>query len=171
MSTGKKMPFGYYCIILIVIPLGCSTGNLVNDLTLKEMAVGHDVVCAVVKKISDSGIFPDDKGILRRIAAVESRFGNDKNTFRKGYYGGIWQIDDGPTGAFTEITKHHDRHSHLYKETFHEIRKKFGIDIREVRYEELMKPLYSGLFARLILNIKPAPIPENYDIEGQVSGH
>ena len=35
----------------------------------------------------------DDQGLLLRIACVESNYGNDTDTFRDGYYGGIWQVN------------------------------------------------------------------------------
>ena len=63
------------------------------DKTLVPETNGEDVVCEVIKKISDSNIFPDDKKMLRRIAFVESRFGEDSGTYRHDHHGGIWQID------------------------------------------------------------------------------
>ena len=53
---------------------------------------GAAVVNDVIKRIQDTGIFPDDNCFLMRIAQVESRCGEDKNTYRKGYHGGIWQV-------------------------------------------------------------------------------
>ena len=55
-------------------------------------AQGVGVVDEIVQVILDSGIFPDDQCFLRRIALVESKFGTDPNTYRAGYFGGIWQV-------------------------------------------------------------------------------
>ena len=38
------------------------------------------------------GIFPNDHKFLCRVAWVESKYGEDPNTYRSGYYGGIWQV-------------------------------------------------------------------------------
>lgn len=64
------------------------------DNTVVPETKGEDVVCEVIKKIDDSGIFAFDKKMLRRIAFVESKFGQDSGTYRKGYHGGIWQVDE-----------------------------------------------------------------------------
>ena len=158
--------------ILIVFSLTLlyiSSSLQAEDKTLEDKAKGHDVVCAVIKKITDSGIFPDDKGILRRIAWVESKFGNDKGTFRDNYYGGIWQIDAGKDGAFTEITKNAKSHTQLNTNIIPKVNAKFGINITNMKYEDLLKPLYSGLFARMRLFITADSIPENYNLSGQAN--
>lgn len=66
-------------------------GTWAIDKTLVPETKGVDVVCEVINKIDK--IFPDDERMLRRIAYVESKFGEDWNTYREGYHGGIWQID------------------------------------------------------------------------------
>ena len=53
---------------------------------------GEGVVKDVIQTIHKSGIFADDKGILKNIALVESRYGTHPSTYRSGYYGGIWQV-------------------------------------------------------------------------------
>ena len=57
-----------------------------------EKAKGPSVVEAVVVKINELGIFPYDHKFLCRIAWVESKYGQDHRTYRRGYYGGIWQV-------------------------------------------------------------------------------
>lgn len=54
-------------------------------------AKGDSIVKEVEDCMKELG-FPDDKGFLRRIAWVESKYGTDKNTYRSGYHGGIWQV-------------------------------------------------------------------------------
>ena len=62
--------------------------NATIDITLMPRAVGMDVVLATVDKIQESGIFPDDFGFLRRMAAVET---NDGERATNGS-GGIWDV-------------------------------------------------------------------------------
>ena len=50
---------------------------------------------------------------------------------------------------------------------FNEIKEVFGIDWREVKWEDLRKPLYSGFAARLKLSNVEDPIPLSSDIEAQ----
>ena len=144
-----------------------------TDKTLEEEAVGEDVVDAVIAKISGCDFFPDDKGILKRIAYVESKYGKDKNTFkdkfRKPYHGGIWQIDSGPNGTYTEMTKERWRHAKIDKEIIPKIEKKFGIQWSKLNWQDCRKPLLSGIFARLRLFMKDDPIPANENIMGQAN--
>lgn len=63
-----------------------------NDDTLRPGAVGPGVADAVCARLEATCVFPDDKLFTRRLAFVESADGNDPNTFRDGYYGGIWQV-------------------------------------------------------------------------------
>ena len=133
-----------------------------QDLTLTPEAKGREVVEAAVKKIQESGIFPDDNGFLRRIAYVESRDGEHPDTFREGYHGGIWQVDKGGFAA-TQDTNSHRK----LKRRFDEIQEKFGLDWTTVRYEKLREPLYSALAARLYLVTKEPPIPLSSEIEKQ----
>ena len=58
----------------------------------EERAKGASVVEAVVTEINRLGIFPNDRKFLCRIAWVESKYGRASGTFRRGYYGGIWQV-------------------------------------------------------------------------------
>ena len=129
-------------------------------------ASGSAVVEAVISKISSSGIFPPDKGFLRRVAYVESKDGTHSATYRSGYHGGIWQVDK----IGFEDTKNTASHPKLQTK-FDAIKKSFTgadgnpLDWRSVEWSDLRKPLYSGLAARLLLTNIPAAIPS--DIPGQ----
>ncbi len=69
-----------------------ATGAAV-DLTMKDKESGALVVETVVDAIQQSCIFPDDRLMLRRIAAVESDDGQSERTFSvPHFYGGIWQV-------------------------------------------------------------------------------
>ena len=69
------------------------------DLTLEEGATGDHVVIATVNKISESGIFQDDFQFLRRMAYVETNFGE---TATPGS-GGIWNVSENVFRIVTRI--------------------------------------------------------------------
>ncbi len=119
------------------------------DRTLQREASGAEVVRAVVKKIE--GVFGRDNQFLRRVAFVESEDGTDINTFRSGYNGGIWQVDE---IAF-ESTQDHTRLRYRYQQIMAEL----GIDWSGIEWRDLRIPLYSGLAVRLFLLNILAPIP------------
>lgn len=133
-----------------------------RDETIRPGASGPDVVRAVIVRIEDADIFPADNQFLRRIAYVESKDGEDSSTYRSGYHGGIWQVDEvgfrdtQNTSSYPKLTT-----------KFNEIQKHFGIDWRDVQWEDLRKPLYSGLAARLFLFNIPDTIPAANDIQAQ----
>ena len=129
------------------------------DNTLTPEAKGRDVVDAVVNKIRRSGIFPDDREFLRRIAYVESLFGQHRNTYRTGYNGGIWQVD---LVGFKLTQINRVNHTTEKMKKIHEkILEKFEIDWMKVTWNDLRKPFYSGLAARIFLADKPDAIPDD----------
>ncbi|PVD27455.1 hypothetical protein C0Q70_12615 [Pomacea canaliculata] len=65
------------------------------DKTREANQGGADVVDAVVDVIRSNCIFSEDRLFLRRLAYVESRDGSPLiHTYRPGYDGGIWQVDE-----------------------------------------------------------------------------
>jgi len=77
-------------IVLLVVALFCGVHGGV-DLTVTERATGSAVVNAVVDVITQSGVFDNDRLMLRRIAYAETKDGTADNfNFRRG--GGIWQV-------------------------------------------------------------------------------
>ena len=133
-----------------------------RDETIRPGASGPDVVRAVIGRIEGSNIFLLDKQFLRRIAYVESKDGTDDSTYRSGYHGGIWQVDE---VGFRD-TQDNSSHPGLTTK-FDKIQKYFGIDWRDVQWEDLRKPLYSGLAARLFLYNIPDAIPAAGNIQAQ----
>lgn len=122
-------------------------------------AKGPSVVEAVVDKINELGIFPSDHKLLCRIAWVESKYGQDRRTYRTGYHGGIWQVDS--IGHLETRTR-----SGLLK-YWNAINTKLGIDWTRTTWSDLEKPLYSGLAARLYLARIPARIPTDLSSQAQ----
>ena len=148
----------YFCIWLLEVK---AQGR---DLTRTPGSSGANVVQATVAQIRDSGIFPDDHQLLRRIAWVESRDGTHLLTYRQGYHGGIWQVDLTGFRDTQDTTSHPELVS-----KFREIQGRFNIDWRSVQWEDLRKPLYSGLAARLFLSNVAESIPLASDVAGQAS--
>lgn len=127
-----------------------------KDATKIPKAYDTDVVNAVVKKIQDTCIFPNDYQFLGRVAWVESKFGRafGKNesaweTFRG--HGGIWQVD--PIAVNDSKL--------LNSATKGNILKVLGVNIDEVDRTkgDLQTPLIGGVVARSFLLRKPAAIP------------
>ncbi len=130
------------------------------DRTLEAETSGASVVRAVVDKID--AVFGEDNQFLRRVAFVESKDGTDSATYRNGYYGGIWQVDE--IGFYdTQNVASHPGLTAKYEQIMQE----FGINWPDVVWMDLRRPLYSGIAARLkLLNI-PERIP--CDIAGQAA--
>ena len=75
--------------------LTCSTlafASFSED-ALTPGAKGKGVVSSVNNELRKSKIFPNDHGFMDRLACVESNNGLHPGTYRKGYYGGIYQVD------------------------------------------------------------------------------
>ena len=123
-------------------------------LLLRELHAGENVVEAVVARIRQTGIFGDDRSFLRRIAYVESKDGTDRRTYRAGYNAGIWQVDEIAFLATKDTSSHPSLNGKHQK-----IRQHLSIDWSTVTWNDLRKPLYSGLAARLFLSNIPQEIP------------
>lgn len=117
----------YKVVLLFVL---CTTVlGLHVDRTLEPGAHGRDVVETVVYRIHRSRVFPDDRDFLRRVAYTESRFGDDPQTYRSGYHGGVWQFDR------LKKTKYDDANDATspYLRSIHaSIKDKMGIDWMQV---------------------------------------
>ena len=62
------------------------------DITITPEARGTAVVASTLSRIEGTCVMPDDFQFLRRVALAETNDGAAPNTFRPGYYGGIWQV-------------------------------------------------------------------------------
>jgi len=60
------------------------------DATLTSGANGEDIVDACIEKLNQLAIFPNDFGLMHRIAKVETDFGNAYGTASPSR--GIWQV-------------------------------------------------------------------------------
>ncbi|XP_069121954.1 collagen alpha-1(XII) chain-like [Argopecten irradians] len=132
--------------ILLVLGLVYVCSGQIQDQTRVPEASGSAVVEAVINLIHQSCIFPSDKLYLRRLAYVESKDGTANDTYRAGYYGGIWQID---RDQFLET-----QNSGFLNTARALLRNTLAIDWSTARWEDLRKPLYSGMAAALYTLLK-----------------
>ena len=130
------------------------------DLTRIPEAYGTNVVSATVALIQRSGIFPCDNRIIRRLAYVESRDGEDPETFRSGYNGGIWQVDEEIFQETLNLVQAEE-----FKEIEERIYRSFSIRWHSVEWAELHIPLYSALAASIFF--AHFSIPNSGDVIGQ----
>lgn len=78
-------------IVVLAVSAGFTLAQLDNLLRV-EAAAGPQVVEAVVSLIRESCVFPNDRLLLRRLAYVATSDGLDPDTFRPGFFGGIWAV-------------------------------------------------------------------------------
>ena len=135
-----------------------------QDLTTQPGANGSAVVSACISRIEQSGIFTSDNEMLRRIAYVETNNGNDADTYRSGYHGGIWAVDEDMFDE-TQNTASYSTLTNLHQE----IQSTFSIQWSSVEWNDLRKPLYSALAARLYFYTVSASIPISSSIQSQAT--
>ncbi|PVD27457.1 hypothetical protein C0Q70_12617 [Pomacea canaliculata] len=136
------------CLLLVAVAiLGVAEAQISvgTDATRVAGSTGSDVVDAVVDLIRSNCIFSEDRLLLRRIAYIESRDGTDPKTYRTGYDGGIWQVDEDKFNATLRCNSVLRQYCNLLK------LQPFNIDWTQVTWSDLRKPLYSGLAASLYL--------------------
>ena len=135
-----------------------------QDLTTQPGTNGSAVVSACISRIEYSGIFTSDNEMLRRIAYVETNNGNNADTYQNGYHGGIWAVDE---HLFDE-TQNIASYSVLIN-LHQEIQSTFSIQWSSVQWNDLRKPLYSALAARLYFYTVSASIPISSNIQSQAT--
>ena len=128
-----------------------------TDLTLVEGENGADVVTACLSKLQLSKIFKSDNKIMRRIAYVETMDGLDSAGNMTD--GGIWKL------SFEK----YERTKKLAPSLLEKIKKLFGISWKDTTFEDLKKPFYSALGARLFLELVTESIPLSTDVLEQSS--
>ena len=134
------------------------------DRTVEPEEAGSDVVMATIEQIKQFNLFPDDNRLLRRIAYAETRDGVDILTYRQGYHGGIWQVDE---AIFTQ-TQDNNSFPELFP-LVQGIQQRTGLNWLVISWNELRRPLFSGLAASIYLALIPEEIPGPGDIKGQAS--
>ena len=139
--------------------------QIITDLTVLEGSNGTDVVLATISRIQNSSVFSDDNGFLRRVAFVESRDGTDPDTFREGYNGGIWQVDEIILRQTQNVTLHPILSSP--GGIFERLLEELYVDWSAIVWRDLRIPLFSGLAARIFFELADSDIPAITDLPGQ----
>lgn len=95
---------------------------------------------------------------------METRDGLDNDTYREGYDGGIWQVDE----AIFNETQDNETHAQL-ADYFEQLLTNLGVDWPSIQWVDLRRPLFSALAARLYLTLVDKPIPMAGDLRAQGS--
>ena len=135
-----------------------------QDLTTQSGTNGSAVVSACIAQIVESRIFSSDNEMLRRIAYVETGYGNDMDTYRSGYDGGIWAVDQ----QLFDITQDTVTFPALIP-LQEQVQSNFSIAWSSVQWNDLRMPLYSALAARLYFYTVSDPIPLSSNIQSQAT--
>ena len=148
---------------VFVIILGVLlTKASVNAVTLDERILQHGsngttAVLLSVAYLEHSMVFSDDNGFLRRIAYAETRDGTSSSV----EFHNIWAVSQ----EGLERTKISNHPTLNVKRNL--IALELDIDWLMVDWDDLKRPFYSALAARLLLFLAPELIPNFSDIPGQ----
>ena len=149
-------------VVVVVVMTAADHGRSAVDRTITTGEAGFDVVVATIDLLRQLDIFPDDNRLLRRISFAETRDGVDFETYRAGYDGGIWQVDE-PIFLQTQNLQLHPELRPLVEE----IRQLTGLDWLALPWNELRRPFFSAMAAALFLSVVPEEIPGPGDVVGQ----
>ena len=148
--------------LAILLLCSCQDTSQDTDLTETARANGSSATLLAVARIQQSGVFGSDNGLLRRIAYVETRDGTSNDTFRDGYYGGIWAVDE-EKFLMTQMTNLSSR----LPIKLQQIQEFFKINWTGVTWMDLQRPIFSALAARLVLFLADRAIPPTSDLHAQ----
>ncbi|KAG2386157.1 hypothetical protein C9374_002603 [Naegleria lovaniensis] len=121
---------------------------------------GEAAVDAALKVLDSMGWLNSNTHLFfKRVALCESNYGQDPNTYRSGYYGGIWQVDS-ITFKNTQMPQSHP----ILTQKYADLKSYLGLDWTKTTWSQCVKAVYSLLAARLNLFTIPASIPSSlYD--------
>ena len=134
-----------------------------QDLTIQPESSGRDVVLACIALVQDSRIFPDDNRLLRRVAWVETADGSDPRTYRSGYHGGVWQVEE----ELFQKTRDSNADPSL-REVHQKLLRYFGVDWATLTWNELRRPLLSAIAARMVFGIQFDLLGESIPPPGKI---
>lgn len=152
--------------VLAFYSLSFATLDAQVDLTTIVNARGTDVVLATIAIIDQSGVFTDDNRFLRRVAHAESQDGTDPGTFREGYNGGIWQVDEANFIKTTDTAAHPvlSEVGGIYERL---LSSDLNLDWTVAVWADLRLPLISAVAARIFFELSEGDIPDIGNVEGQ----
>ena len=152
---------------IVAALLAAAAAAVSIDDIMEVNANGSAVVLFTIARIQLSGAFGSDNEMLRRIAFVQTRDGSHPDTFREGYNGGIWDVNE---SAFLN-TKRIDPVGNIsgsrLSSKLAQVEERLGIDWLSVQWSDLRQPLHSAIAARLILYLAPRAIPSTSNIADQ----
>lgn len=150
--------------VLVIATCMCAVQGIPPgvDRTILYEEAGFDVVVATIEQLRQLGVFPNNNRLLRRIAYAETRDGVDFATYRQGYDGGIWQVDE----AIFLLTQNTTASAELLL-LLQNIQQLTTLDWLQLPWNELRRPFFSGMAASIYLTLIPEAIPGPGDIEGQ----
>lgn len=161
----KATPRNLLPILTFVLSALLHVATSQRDRTIEVGASGTDVVLATISRLRLANVFTDDNRLLRRVAYVESRDGLDSDTFRPGYFGGIWQVDE------VNFNRTQDTATHPYLAEsggiFENLLSELGLDWTAARWRDLEIPLISAVAARIFFEIADEDIPDIGDVAAQ----
>ena len=142
---------------ILILGVLAQVGVFATDgLILERGSNGTSVVLLTVASLQQTTVFADDNGMLRRIAYVETRDGTRPNE-------NIWAVG-------REALQQTQAADHPTLNVKHNlISRELDVDWRAVEWEDLQRPLYSAMAARLLLFLAPERLPDASDIEGQAA--
>lgn len=146
MMAMERVQLRYFHLLQLILVTGvlCCLDPVASgvDKTLNEGATGSDVVNAVIAKLEASEIFDNDHRLLRRLAFVESADGvTDRTPCSNG--GGIWALEESKLTIVLTSSE--------LAATREKIRLFFNVEWTQVTIQDLCKPFYAGMTARLYL--------------------
>ena len=115
------------------------------DYTKMDCKNGSYIIDAVFAKLDCLQVFSDyDHILMRRIAYVETEYGNSENYACDGNGGGIWSLKE---ESYDELFE-----QNILRNLSDIIYNRSGIPFFNMKYNFLTKPFYSGLATRSYLN-------------------
>lgn len=150
-------------LLMVALLLGSARANVMGvDRTVEAGAAGLHVVVASIDRLRQLSLFPNDNRLLRRIAYVETRDGVDIATYREGYHGGIWQVDEEVFLQTQDVAAAPELAMLLQ-----EVEEGTGIDWLAVVWSDLRRPLHSALATSIYFTLVAEEIPGAGNVEGQ----
>lgn len=148
---------------LLLFLLGANGGRKklqIPDDLLSTNAKGWQTISKATSILKSSKVFPSDRNLLKRIALVESSLNKTSSQ------GGLWNVG---TCAFWGVTQNRGKYGKRLKKIQKMVRRKFGITWTKLTYDQLQRPMYSLIAARMYLYIILTDgIPRGATAQGKV---
>lgn len=116
----------------------------IPDDILSKSAEGWETIVKATDVLKLSRVFPSDRNLMKRIALVESSLN------RTSSQGGLWNVG---TCAFWRVTQNREKYGKRLKKIQKMVGRKFGISWTRMTYDQLQRPMYSLIAARIYLYI------------------